>query len=376
MRSISQVRGITAGEGARVASEQSQSVDSKGRVESAKNASTRPDEVYVAVAALFEHESAALSPRERQMAADVLRQLSRDVEMSIRVQLAERLADDEKIPHELILMLVDDRIEIARLILARSPVLSDADLLHVIRHRGTDHHIVIAERPNIGETVSAALARSECEAVIIALLRNNSAKIPAEMFDRLAERARTQPALQESLVGRPDLPAAVATRLYVWVTGALKTALSQRFPDVANSLNHALQDASEAAQAGKNTTSEGAAQKLVAKLLASGQLRASFLIRVLHQGQMELFEHGFAALLGMDVGVMRRQLYSDNPVTLALACRAVGIDRSVFTTVFNLSRLQRKETADLSTGERADIEAVFLEFQKTEALHKLKAEAA
>lgn len=347
-----------------------------GRVESAKNAGTRPDEVYLAVAALFEHENASLSPRERQMAADVLRQLARDVEMPIRIALAERLADDDKVPHELILMLADDRIEIARPILARSPVLCDDDLMQIIRKGSLDHQITIAERPNIGETVAAALARSDCEAVIIALLRNHSAKIGAEIFDRLAERARIVPGIQEPLVHRPDLSSAVATRLYVWVSGALKTALSQRFPDVAHSLNHAMQDAIQTAAAGKTTTSDTAAQKLVAKLLASGQLRASFLIRVLHQGQMELFEYGFAALLGMDVAVMRRALHGENPVTLALACRAVGIDRSVFQTVFNLSRLQRKQSLDLTHGERIAIAAVFKEFQKTEALDRLKAEAA
>lgn len=260
--------------GAQLAIEESHNAVSAGRVESAKSAGTRPDEIYVAVAALFEHENASLSPRERRMAADVLRQLSRDVEMPIRIALAERLAGDDNVPHELIMMLVDDRIEIARPILAHSPVLSDENLLHIIKHGSSDHHITIAERPNIGETISAALACSECEAVIIALLRNNSAKISDDVFGRLAERARIVPAIQEPLVKRPDLSAAVATRLYVWVSEALKTSLSQRFPEVAQSLNHALADATQAAQPGKSTTSDSTAQKLVAKMLASGQLRA------------------------------------------------------------------------------------------------------
>ena len=59
----------------------------------------------------------------------------------------------------------------------------------------------------------------------------------------------------------------------------------------------------------------------------SGQLRASFLIRVLNEGQMDVFEHGFAALLAMDVDPMRKALYGVNPTTVALACRAAGIDQ-------------------------------------------------
>src|SRR5207237_4646298 len=103
----------------------------------------------------------------------------------------------------------------------------------VIERGGDDHHIVVAERPAIGETVSAALARSECEAVLIALLRNGSAKISHATFDHLITRARNIEALHEPLAGRKDLPAALASRMYVWVSGALKTALMGRYPHIA-----------------------------------------------------------------------------------------------------------------------------------------------
>ena len=51
--------------------------------------------------------------------------------------------------------------------------------------------IAIAERPSIGKSVSAALARSQCEAAVIALLRNTSARIAAETFELLSDREYT-----------------------------------------------------------------------------------------------------------------------------------------------------------------------------------------
>jgi uncharacterized protein (DUF2336 family) len=359
-----------------VAKGQGQNADLRRLADSVPKSKDKLTDVYLAVATLFEHQKAAFAENERKQAADILRHLSKDVEMSIRIALAERLASSADAPHELILLLADDRIEVARPVLARSPILSDEDLLNVIEHRSTDHHIAVAERPAIGETVSAALARSECEAVLITLLRNATAKISHLTFDHLVGRARDLASLHEPLAGRPDLPPVLASRMYVWVSAALKTALLGRYPHITQSLALAIDESTAAGQNGQPATSPQSAKKLVDKLFASGQLKPSFLIRMLHQGQMELFEQGFAALLKMDVEALRRAFYGDSPETVALACRAAGIDRSVFMTVFNLSRHHKRMGAKLTDSDQGHIQAVFNQVPKTEALHRLKSPAA
>ena len=331
--------------------------------------------MYIAVAHLFEQQDAAFTKQERELASEILKRLSKDVEMVIRIRLAERIAGDAAAPHELILLLADDRIEVARPVLARSPVLSDADLVRIVERGSEDHQIAVAERPALGETVSAALERGACELAVIALLRNTSARIGAETFERLGARARGIPAFQEVLIERQDLPLDLVRALAVWVSGALKAVLVRRYPDVAQTLVSAIDETAASAGLPDPLVSEVSAKKLIEKLRASGQLRASFLIRVLNQGQMELFEHGFAALLGIEVDPMRKALYG-RPMHGALACRAAGIDRSAFMTVFKLSRYHRSVTALLSDSERKQIEAVFSQVQKTEALDRLRSEAA
>ena len=337
---------------------------------------TRFDEIYLAVATLIEHQKGTFAQHERDLAGDILKRLSKDVEMSIRIGLAARLADDPSAPHDLIALLADDKIEVAKPILARSPVLSDADLVRIVERGSDEHQIAIAERPNIGETVSAALARSACELAVIGLLRNRSAKIAWDTFERLGEAARLRPPLQEPLVQRDDLPRELAQRLYLWVSGALKTALSSRYPEVAHALANAIDETAASLQCREPAVTGNNARKLVEKLHSSGQLRASFLIRVLNQGQMELFEYAFAALLSMEVETMRKALYGENPQTVALACRAAGIDRSVFQTVFNLSRRHRQMAAQLSDSDHKQIGAIFSDVKKTEALDRLRTEAA
>jgi uncharacterized protein (DUF2336 family) len=122
--------------------------------------------------------------------------------------------------------------------------------------------------------------------------------------------------------------------------------------------------------------SDSCARKLSEKLASTGQLRASYLMRVLRQGHMELFDHGFATLLQLDVEPVRRALYGERPHTLALACRAAGIDRSAFPTVFQLCRHGRSCGPALSDSDQTEIQAIFALTPKGAALERLRAEAA
>jgi hypothetical protein len=96
-------------------------------------------------------------------------------------------------------------------------------------------------------------------------------------------------------------------------------------------------------------------------------------LRVLHQGQGDLFDLAFAKMMELPVEAMRHALYQEGPKTVALACRAAGIDRCVFTTVYNLSRQIHGTKANLTADDKADVEAVFNTCSKPEALSRLRA---
>ncbi len=114
------------------------------------------------------------------------------------------------------------------------------------------------------------------------------------------------------------------------------------------------------------------ARKLVDKLHASGQLKAGFLLRVLHQNQIELFEFAFSKILGVEINKFRQLFYDHGPRPVAMACRAAGIDRAVFSTVFNLSRQARLMTAIITPEQRTEVEAVFDILSKTDATADLQ----
>ena len=122
---------------------------------------TTREEIFLAVASLYRIQGSYLNERERALMQEILRRLARDVEMAIRISLAERLADDSNAPHDLILLLADDAIEVARPLILRSPLLTETDVLRMIGECGEGHQEAAACRPNIGEPVTDALVKLE-----------------------------------------------------------------------------------------------------------------------------------------------------------------------------------------------------------------------
>jgi uncharacterized protein (DUF2336 family) len=334
---------------------------------------TRRDDIYQAVASLYRAQGQLLSERERSLMREILRRLAGDVEMAIRIATAEKIADDPEAPLDLILLLVDDKIEVARPLILRSQRLTDAELLNFIAEADETRQALCAERPHIGEPVTEALARSDAEPVLVALVRNLTARIANGTFATLVEKSKALASLQEPLVHRGDLPPVLATRMCDWVSDALKTHLVGRTPLHSAATSEAIERAAKDVQSPPNAEVADSSRKLIDKLAAAGQLKAGFLLRVLHQGQLDLFELAFAKLLQIDFASVRRILYDGGPRTVALACRAVGIDRCVFPTVYNLSRQSRRMYPLLTQDDRIDAEAVFVTYDRAEALARLRA---
>jgi uncharacterized protein (DUF2336 family) len=338
------------------------------------------DEIYVAIASLFRAQGPHLSERERLLMREILLKLSRDVEMAVRIALAERLADDEDAPADLVLMLCDDRIEVARPVIMRSRKLTDAEILKFIREASPDHQASVAARPNIGEPVTDVLARSETESVLVALVRNATARIGTFAFETLVEKSRALESLHGPLATRRDLPPVLATKMCEWVSDALKTHITANFSanaqKTAATVNEARRVVQTAPAASGPIEGGDPTSRLVDKLHTAGQLKAGFLLRVLHQGQIDLFDLAFARLIGMELNAFRRAFYHHGPRAVALACRSVGIDRAVFATVFNLSRQSRSMPPTISSEQREEVENVFKAFSKTDAIAILQAPLA
>jgi uncharacterized protein (DUF2336 family) len=336
---------------------------------------TTREEIYLAVASLYRVQGDHLNVREKGLMREILQRLTRDVEMAIRIALAERLAEDTSAPNDLILLLADDTIEVARPVILRSPLLTDEDMLRLIAESDLGHQEAVAARPHIGESVTSALAKSEAESVLVTLVRNTTARISGTTYEVLVDKSRKFACLQEPITCRKDLPPVLAGKMCGWVSDALKTYIVRNYPIEPTKLDAAMASAGHTVQSeppAPRPTPAESAYKLVEKLFAAGQLKAGFLLRVLHQGQIDLFDLAFAKLLNLPLAEVRRDLYERGPKPVALACRAVGIDRCVFATVFKLSRLARQMKLLLTAADLQIVDGTFATYSKVEALAELQ----
>ena len=105
--------------------------------------------IFETIQDLFLQKQGALSDRERALMGGILRHLIHEVEITVRKDLAKRLAKRDDTPRELVLALANDEIEVAHPMLIDSTVLHDADLIELVRHRTQAHQLAIAMRSSL-----------------------------------------------------------------------------------------------------------------------------------------------------------------------------------------------------------------------------------
>jgi uncharacterized protein (DUF2336 family) len=304
---------------------------------------------------------------------DVFMTLVVDAEREVRRRLAERIADVAWAPKALIHVLALDDIEIARPIIAASPLLGDRDLIRLLVEATLEHQIEVARRPGIGPVVVAAILDRNEPSLLAALADNVSAILPKNGMARLVEASRLMPGLRAPLTRHPQLTADLAVTLYAWIGETLREALISRFRLDPDKLSPALDQAVNAASAepfGRPVTLERAderaatEQRLVEKLDAAGQLRPGYLLRALREHKLTLFEAALAKLAGVTPADLHGALACDRPEILALACLAAGIDRSVFPTL--LARVRELNRNQPGGGPEGDARATAV-FQNVSA---------
>ncbi|HEX4095837.1 MAG TPA: DUF2336 domain-containing protein, partial [Caulobacteraceae bacterium] len=116
-------------------------------------------------------------PAIQALLGSILLTLVSRAELDIRRLLAEKLAAADWPPPALIHVLALDEIEIARPVIAASPVLKDADLVRLLVETTIEHQIEVGRRPGIGEPVVEAILAQAEPAVLTALAGNGTAQI-------------------------------------------------------------------------------------------------------------------------------------------------------------------------------------------------------
>lgn len=280
---------------------------------------------------------------ERQHFDVILSKVTESVEIALRAEIAHKLADVPTAPRGLVRQLAHDAITVAQPILERSAALTEEDLIQVVQQRTQDHMKAISRRREVPEQLAAELVERGDREVLVTLAGNQGARFSGDTMTRLVEHSRTISDLQPPLTVRYDLPPHLLTQMYFFVSSALKREILKR----SDLLDPALID--EAIEGNrvrilKQAISEadaevGDARKFVEAKIRSNQLNETLLKDLIDHRRSTEFLLCFAHYVGVDPSTAQRILSDGSFESLAIACRAAGLERSTFAKfVFGLQK--------------------------------------
>ncbi len=274
-----------------------------------------------------------LSSRERTIASQIFRLLLNDVEVQVRRAMAEALRNTPLLPHDIALTLARDLSEVAVPILKSSEVLTDQDLIEIIRNPvgakliGVDgepdlmvitqdtnpdsaKHLAITERSTLSWRVSAALVENGTEEVAVVLVENPGAELTEPVARRLVDRFGASPRLQTALIDRKVVPVTVLERLAFLVSDELRKRLVAQHElsqNLSSTLALLARERATMKLLGEDAGEEQAA-RLARQLWEEERLTPTILLRAACIGEFEFFENALARLANMSVLTVRALL--------------------------------------------------------------------
>ncbi|WP_169561491.1 DUF2336 domain-containing protein [Sneathiella chinensis] len=317
-------------------------------------------QLFENISNLYLDEKEKLSERERAQIGDILTKLTSSVEKSIRQALSERLAVSGDAPHDLVLLLANDEIEVARPLLVQSRLVLQSDLMEIIANRSNEHLLVIAERDDLDATLTDLLIDLGEEDVIEALIRNDDAELSQEAMNFLVEESRRVDRFQEPLLARHDIPTDLAHKMFWWVSAALRRHIINNFEIDTTLLDQQIVAATHDYRKEQSIADFGEthADRLVAQMASRNELTEKFLIQTLKSKRIRLFVAGLSLKSGLDILTISRLIHDHNAEALAITCKTLGFDRNSFSAVFLLTRRETTGSDRKHTIDPAEFEAV------------------
>lgn len=279
--------------------------------------------------------SSTRSATEDALYGSVLLELSADMEAAVRQELSNRFAVRADAPRTLIRRLANDQADVADAVLRASTVLTEADLLGVVRVHGQEHLRAVSSRSEVTEAVSDVIVERGDDETLGTLLRNDGARLSRTASEAAVERAKVNPSLHAATVERSSLPADLLNEMYFVVEARLR----QHILAQNASMDPVLLEAALAAGRTSVATDDGIlpadyAESLayVQELAAANQLSPQMLARFLRSGSRTPFLISLSQLSDVDFYTARQIVERRELDALAVICRAADLDRALFLT--------------------------------------------
>ena len=318
-------------------------------------------ELTSAVAELLEAH-VNLSNREQELLSDVLIGLMRQAESDLRAALAERLSVLDDAPLRLVLNLANDDIDVAGSILKKSVVLSDLDLIYIVKSRGAGHWQAIAARDNLSPQVIDILADKKEEGTAIVLSGNERAHLTWHALEVLTDMAIHNENVAKPLLMRAELPDHTVRKIYDHVGQELRHYIRDYYGIFSGEVTTAIDEIMlEFSSAGQPELFMPNDRVLMAarQYADKGKLTLYTMMQSLKRGQIASFVAMFSVYTGITADEAHDYLKQASAKSLAVVCRAHGIQKNDFATIYLLTNRMRTDHRIISQRDMTEIITYF-----------------
>lgn len=300
--------------------------------------------------------------KEKELVCDVLISLIRQAEKDLRAAISERLSVFENTPLRLALHIANDEIDVAAPMLEFSRILSDMDLIYLIKSQDSPHWEIIARRAGLGDRVIDMLADTRDVKTSAALAGNNAIRLTEHAFRVLCDAAQASDAVGRPLLMRSDMPEHLARKLYACVSDELKRYIRDYFGVQDQTVQAAIDDISFEFTdhvIHRQFMPSSETMDAVRDYVREGRLTAKLMMETLSRGQYASFIAMFSQFTGCGLEQVHDMLADPSGRMLAVVCKACGLNKSELSRFYMMTQRLRTEDRIVDQNELRKCLATF-----------------
>jgi uncharacterized protein (DUF2336 family) len=303
-----------------------------------------------------------MSASERALAEDIFRLMMRDAEVRVRKALSEGLKQNPDVPREIAMALAKDVEQVAEPMIEFSSVLSDTDLMEIVRTSSARKQTAVARRESLSAEVSHVIATEGEVTAVAALMENDTAKLLAESMTAALDRFGNDARVNGAMARRQQLPVAVAERLVALVSANFREHLVTHHELPVDLATDLVLQARERATVGlAQDASREDVPTLVERLHRNRRLTPSLVLRALCTGELDFFECAMAKMAGIPVVNAYRLIHDEGGLGLARLVERCSLSQEFLSVAKVAIEVSRELQYDGQPGDRERFMARMLE---------------
>lgn len=297
--------------------------------------------------------SADMTEAERAFAVKLMDRICVDVSALVRRALSVTLQNSPNLPRYIAKVLIKDIDSIAVPILSSSPVLTDADLVDVLKSKAADKIRAIAQRKTLSLHISQAIISFGDGVATARVAANDGALISPETAQMIAELHADDDLIREAALSRHDMPPAVIAKLIEHSTDKIDANL-RTYPGVSDERASLIaRNTRERAQSFVIGTGwpEDRLRDYARALDKSGKLTPRMILRAAGRGDLRFVTVSLSILAGQTLEKTRLMVFSASGLgvkAVALRARFTGPQIEILTaciqTYLSVERENRAAT--------------------------------